>query len=80
MYFSYLAPANNPLLFLYQNASITQLVMCFTYLASCVGPLMCDVTGEVVDSVAVLGCAGSIPPDASIIECVLDDVTIFDCE
>ena len=33
-----------------------------------------------MDSVAVLGCTGSIPPDASIIECLLDDVTIFDCE
>ena len=49
-------------------------------LCCCVGPLTCDVTGQIVDSVAVFGCAGPVPPDVMNIECLLDDTISFDCE
>ncbi|CAI8024290.1 hypothetical protein GBAR_LOCUS14117 [Geodia barretti] len=42
-------------------------------------PLTCDVTGQIVDSVAVFGCAGPVPPDVMNIECLLDDTISFDC-
>ena len=49
-------------------------------LCLCLGPLVCDVTGEVIDSVAAFDCDGAVPPNILNIECLLDDTISFDCE